>query len=226
MADKSMFETVLASTIHDMKNSLSYLLGQLDVISERLQVEDENYQAVSTIRYESTRINHALMQLLTLYKLEQNQLYIQRVDVDVEDFIDDCVAVHSELAARNKIQLNVECEDVITWSFDPDIISIALNNIISNSLRYSSARLTISVRIENGQLVIEIDDDGDGYPDFMLRQSDNFKKEINSQTGSTGLGLFFADTVAKSHQREGKQGVIHLENGGTLGGGRFQLYLP
>ncbi|MDJ0832265.1 MAG: HAMP domain-containing sensor histidine kinase [Gammaproteobacteria bacterium] len=226
MSEKGLFETVLASTVHDMKNSLSLLLGQLDVISEKLEQDQENQQAVSTLRYEAGRINYSLMELLTLYRLEKQQLGMNISEVIVADFIDDCVAGHSMMARNNGIRLEATCDDELIWFFDPDLVGIAINNILGNSIRYSHERVQISVQILDKQLLIQIDDDGNGYPQKLLDEVENFSTGVNAQTGSTGLGLYFAATIANCHQRQERQGRIQLANGAGLPGGSFQLHLP
>ncbi len=226
MTEISLFETVLASTVHDMKNSLSLLMGELDNITQRLENDAENQHAISSIRYESSRINLSLMQLLSLYKLENNQLAIQIVEVEVADFIEDCIAAHSPVASINGINLNVDCDDSLIWFFDPDMIGIAINNILGNSIRYTKSCILVTVKISDGRLLIQVDDDGDGYPENMVQDPESFIKRINYSTGSTGLGLFFSATVAHYHKRFGRQGDIMLENGKLLNGGCFQIYLP
>jgi len=226
MSEKSLFETVLASTVHDMKNSLGLLMGELDKIGHELDKDSENLNAVSSIRYESSRINYSLMQLLSLYKLENNQLVVQLVEVEVIDFIEDCIAAHAPLAASNKVQIDVNCDDSLIWFFDPDLVGIAINNIIGNSIRYTRSRILLSICIVDGYLLIKVDDDGPGYPQNMIQDPENFIKKVSYNTGSTGLGLFFSATVASSHKRNGKKGHILLKNEGELKGGEFQISLP
>lgn len=226
MTEISLFETVLASTVHDMKNSLSLLIGELDNITQRMDDDVENRHAISSIRYESSRINLSLMQLLSLYKLQNNQLTIQITEVEVADFIEDCVASHSLVAANNGMKINIDCDDSLIWFFDPDMIGITINNILGNSIRYSKSCIQVTIKVVEGRLRIQIDDDGDGYPENMIQDPENFIKRINYSTGSTGLGLFFSATVAHYHKRSGRQGDIKLQNGKLLSGGCFQIYLP
>lgn len=69
----NMFDTLLASTVHDMKNSLSLLMNELEVMGSKLERSNENRQTVSSLRYEASRINISLMELLALYKLEKSK---------------------------------------------------------------------------------------------------------------------------------------------------------
>lgn len=224
--DQSMFETVLASTVHDMKNSLSLLLSQLDNISDSLERETDNQLAVNDLRYQASRINISLMELLTLYKLDKKQVGIQFNEVIVVDFIADCIAAYSLLAENKDIQLDMQCDDALIWFFDPDMVGIAINNIIGNCIRYTKSKVLVSAELYNGQLSIRIDDDGQGYPENMIDEPEQLMKKINFNTGSTGLGLYFAATIAQRHQRQHRCGNIQIDNDSPIGGGCFQINLP
>ena len=60
--------------------------------------------------------------------------------------------------------------------------------------------LTIKVNgyVENGYLVLSIEDNGSGYPENMLQEGSQAKTKISISSGSTGLGLYFASIVANS----------------------------
>ena len=74
--DMSMF---LASSVHDMKNSISILIGGLEQVLEQVSPESfPAYQNVAHMVYESKRINSNLMQLLTLYKIGQHMYPLTR----------------------------------------------------------------------------------------------------------------------------------------------------
>ena len=226
MSEDSMFETLLASSVHDMKNSLSLLLSQLDEIGARLDQEVETRRSVSDLRYQAGRINVSLMQLLSLYKLEKDQIGVHLSDVFVADFIEDSIAGHSQLAEQRDTELLMSCDDELMWFFDPDLVGIALNNVIGNCLRYTRSKVHVSAGIEDKQLVIRVDDDGQGYPPAMLEHAGRGGTEIDASSGSTGLGLYFASTIARGHQRQQRHGEIRLANDGPLGGGSFIISLP
>jgi signal transduction histidine kinase len=101
-----------------------------------------------------------------------------------------------------------------------------LANSINNAIRYARHALLISAHDEGGQLVLSINDDGDGYPAQMIERQADYLQGINQSSGSTGLGLYFAARIAELHQRNGVHGRTAISNGGPLGGGLFSLYLP
>jgi hypothetical protein len=66
--------------------------------------------------------------------------------------------------------------------------------------------------------MITVEDDGPGFPDFLLAQGNSAQCGISFETGSTGLGLYFAGVVARLHKTGNDDnphcGSIHLNNGG------------
>ena len=226
MPEDSLFETVLASTVHDMKNSLGLLLARLEDITLQLEREHSLNSPVSALRYEAGRINTLLMQLLSLYKLDRNQLTVHPVEVDLIEFVEDCIAAHAAVAEQSGIALEQDCDEELLGFFDPDLVGIAINNILGNSIRYSRSRVLLAVRPSDDGLEFTVADDGEGYPQAMIENQGQYARRIDSSSGSTGLGLFFSDTVARLHRRGGRDGRISLDNGEPLGGGRFRLSLP
>ncbi len=222
----SMFETLLASTIHDMKNSLSLVLSELDNIGNRLDPADENKKSLTNLRYEASKINVTLMKLLSLYKLEKKHLSVQISEVLLVDLIEDSIAGHAALAQSRGISLSHDCDDELIWFVDPNLISIVLDNVISNSIRYSKSQVMVSAGFKDGLLQLDIEDDGNGYPEAMMLEPEDYVKRVDYATGSTGLGLYFAAMIAHSHQRQGRHGSIQLSNLNRLAGGCFRLLLP
>ena len=74
--------------------------------------------------------------------------------------------------------------------------------------------------------MIGVEDDGKGYPDSMQHTGTLNFKSLDFKSGSTSLGLFFASSVARLHSEGKRSGSIKLHNGGSLGGGVFEIWLP
>ena len=84
----------------------------------------------------------------------------------------------------------------------------------------------LSACASDSGVLIRIEDDGPGFPDFLLALGNAAQFGISFETGNTGLGLYFADAVARRHQAGDRTGRIQLDNDSQLGGGRFCLELP
>src|SRR5690554_1376255 len=90
------FALVLAASVHDMKNSVGMLLQTLEELSATPPPASSPVAAkMGVLGYEAARINSELIQLLSLYRMQENSLLLQ---ID-ECYVDD---VLSEQVARNE----------------------------------------------------------------------------------------------------------------------------
>lgn len=230
MENKMSFSDILASTLHDTKNSLGLLFNNLeDIIASCREQNCARHEEFYALQYEIQRLNHSLIRLLSLYKAEKSQL-VANIDYNaIGDFLEEVAIAHERLLASRGIRIETVCEQSLFWAFDRNLIEGVLDNIINNAFRYATSTVRISAAVENGYLALSIEDDGAGYPPSMLineNKQPQFKKEIDFKTGSTGLGLYFSLMVAAMHVNRDKAGFISITNDGKLGGGIFSIYLP
>lgn len=219
------FSFIIASSVHDMKNSVGMLLNTIgDVISQYPPQSENHAKSYAVLEYEAARINSELIQLLSIYRLEHDDIRVHIDEYYVIDMLNDQIARNHGVFQTRKIQLEVDCDDKLQGYFDADLIGSVMNNILVNCARYCKNQLYISARNTDEGLCISIEDDGPGYPENMLDNPAD--TEIGFAGGKPHLGLFFAQRVALMHQSKDQQGFIRLHNGGKLGGGCFSLYLP
>ncbi|WP_196138456.1 sensor histidine kinase KdpD [Aliikangiella sp. G2MR2-5] len=221
------FSTILASTVHDMKNSLGMMLDALNSILSSIpdeqRVKSANHFGV--VQYESSRVNNALMQLLAIYKIENEKLPFNPGYHNLYDFIEEQVVGHSPLLDAKGFEVEIDIDDEIELFFDDSLLTLIITNVLGNAIRYANKKIRVTYEHEESHSIL-INDDGPGYPKSMIDMAGNYLLGINQSTGSTGLGLFFADKVAGMHQHGDKRGKIALENGGPLNGGIFKITIP
>ncbi len=233
-ADKLDISTFLLSSIHDMKNSLgmmaSYLEDALTEGATHIPADTPMRRKTAQALYEAQRVNDHLIQLLALYKIDQAFYPFDPQDQPLNDLAQEALARAKPLADSKGIELDCDCPDDIYGWLDYELVFGVVVQALHNALNYTKSRVRLSIEIHDKTsatgIVIRIEDDGPGFPDFLLAQGNGALQGINFDTGSTGLGLYFAGVVARLHKAGGKTGQIHLANGGQLGGGQFSLELP
>ena len=221
------FSTVIASTVHDMKNSLGLLMQSYGQLVERLPTNEHDSTERGVIEYEILRLNGMLVQMLGLYKLGVNQLPLRPSYLELEEFLEDQLARHHDILRSRHIEGTYEVDEFgLMGFFDAELVGSVVGNVINNAIRYTRSAIHLRAAMDGDQLVITISDDGSGYPPAMLENQSDYILGINMSTGSTGLGLYFGQRIAELHQRNGNSGHIALSNGGALGGGEFRIWLP
>jgi K+-sensing histidine kinase KdpD len=221
------FASVLASTVHDMKNSLCMLIQSTELIQQESQMLSESARdELARLNYEANRLNSNLLQLLSLYRLERNQLPVQIDEYYLSDITEEVLLKNQFFSEQRKLQIELRQPDSLCWFFDYDLIINLLNDAVANALRYCKSRIVLQVSTRDNTLYIEVHDDGPGFPDFMLNSDSLDMNTPDLANNHTGLGIFFAKLIAGAHLNKGEYGTVTLSNGGQLGGGVFCLTLP
>lgn len=223
------FSTVLASSVHDMKNSVGMLIFSLQKLIEESSPQTAQQKAVfSQLEYEAARINNDLVQLLTLYRLDEKILSASVDEASVSEVLSDQIARNETLLVNKGIAIKLNCDEGLIGFFDAELIGSVVNNLLVNSARYARTQISISAKIAPPYLVIDIEDDGIGFPDAMLtNNAENEGEGASSRTlGATGLGLVFAQKILSLHGINDTKGYLEFSNSGINGGARVRLYVP
>lgn len=220
------FSAILASSAHDMKNSLCLLIQLIEEVSEQVP-QGSATENMAKVHYEAQRINSGLIQLLTLYRDQQGALPLNVDKHHWDEVLEELLLNNEVYLEQRGISVTTDIDESAAGYFDKDLISHLLNDVIINAMRYTADKLFITVTVDsNKECQVSVHDNGDGFPNDMLKQAQMPMQQLDMKKGRTGLGLYFAHFIAEAHQRNDKKGFIELKNNGHLGGGVFSLTLP
>ena len=222
------FSDFIASSIHDMKNSLSIQIGSLEDLLAEYQQKDVSLtcKKLEHMIYEANRMNGNLIQILSLYKLGKSIYPIDMSDQPVKEVIEEVVSQYQSIMDSKGISIKIECDENCYWNLDRDLVTGVLINALNNAYKYTSDKIQIAGKIDGGFLEICVADNGKGYPEKFLQEDVAANKGISFTSRSTGLGFYFSSRVASMHKNGAKHGVFNIKNGGVYGGGCFILKLP
>ncbi|MFZ2852740.1 MAG: HAMP domain-containing sensor histidine kinase [Rhodocyclaceae bacterium] len=223
------FTDFIASSIHDMKNSLNMQVSALEKIAVqcRQQGDAPTFESLGLVIYQANRMNSNLIQLLSLYKLGKSIYPVDIAEQSIADLIEEALLQNKSITEFKGISVSVDCDASLYWYFDRDLLTGVLINALNNAYNYTSDKIRVAVGIDDGYLELRVEDNGQGYPEHMLLNDAILAdKGISFSSGSTGLGFYFSSRVAKMHKNGNRQGSLTIENGGAFGGGCFVLRLP
>ncbi|WP_086932961.1 CHASE2 domain-containing protein [Agarilytica rhodophyticola] len=145
--------------------------------------------------------------------------------IDLHAVLDAAYYSVVDYAAANDINIKIEREDNDFWVLgDGDLLERAIQNLLTNAIKYSFSRNDIILRIcsEGANIQIKVIDYGVGINEKDSRLIfDRYKRggAVHDQPGA-GLGLYFIKTVMKKHS-----GTINIDS--VVGEGScFTLTLP
>ncbi len=221
------FSTLMASTVHDMKNVIAAVSQAYESLLAEMPKELQRSPQARLIEQEALRLDAMLMQLLGLYKLEHGQLLLQQVYCRIDELFEDLHNRHRELLAYRNITLDIELDDPdLEGYLDVSLIGTVLDNALGNALNYCKKTIRLSAQREDNGILLSINDDGPGYPASLLgavREKES--SSIDRNSGSTGLGLYFAASIIAMHDQDERPARLELTNQGHLPGACMTIWI-
>jgi two-component system, OmpR family, phosphate regulon sensor histidine kinase PhoR len=188
-----------AAVSHELRTPLARLLALLELAA--LPGEDVAAH-VDQARREIDAIRELIDEVLFLAELESGSRVVSLGAEPVLPVLEQVVEELREQAARAGVSLAVEGEPDATAEVRPRMLRVVARNLAENAIRYAGpgANATLSVRREDGAVVIRIADDGVGVDqEDLSRLFERFYRADRSRhTRGTGLGLAIVKHVVAS----------------------------
>ena len=195
-----------AIIIHDIKNSLGVLEGELRRLSDDVPRAQQAHVTCLALQ-------EKLIAFLTLYKADSQGLRAQVEAVSPLDFLDALVREHG-VARSSDILLQVDETDMpLIGFFDEHLVALALEAALQNASRFARSQIALGCRKHpEGGVIFTVRDDGPGIG-------------TQEKKPSTGLGMDLCNAIATAHNKETRHGEARLSNH-PEGGALFELCLP
>ncbi|HIK37604.1 MAG TPA: response regulator [Geminocystis sp. M7585_C2015_104] len=190
----------LAATSHEIRTSMNGIIAMLDFLAEE-NLSLEQFYYVEIARNSATLLLHLLNDILDFYKMEAGKLTIEKFCFNLPEKLKKIYQFFLPIAEKKglKLVLNIEgLKDVTLVKGDPYRLTQVLNNLVSNSIKFTEAgeiTITSSLEIREGQLLFttSVRDTGIGIPPEKLTKLFKPFSQVDDSTtrkyGGTGLGL-------------------------------------
>jgi signal transduction histidine kinase len=210
-------KTFLQNVSHEFRTPLMSIQSYTEGI--KYEVVD-NDTAIPVILSEIKRMTNLVEDLLYLSRLDAIEENYSYTNLNFKELINRCVQGMNLLAERNSLILRTNLPtEIIQIYADEEKLSRAINNILSNCIRYANKCILIDLKIiDTTNLKLLISDDGPGFNDLDL--SNIFERFYKGRKGNFGLGLSISKNII-----EKLNGKIHAENSPSGTGAIFIIEL-
>ena len=197
----------VAHLAHELKTPLNVLA----MYSESLQMsggleENSRIEAVNAISDEIQRLTVLIDNLLNITRIEMGSLKLERQRVNLKELLQDAFNHVARSGRERSLEFVIEIPESIPATFvDKGLLRVALNNLLTNAIKYSNAGGTVTLGAEDTpeKLRIFVRDTGIGIrPEDQGRIFDRFFRADDEQTRSRsghGLGLSLARDIVQLH---------------------------
>jgi signal transduction histidine kinase len=222
---------ILGTVAHDLKNPLGVILGRTEILKEMIGnagALDDNVQAqIAYIRDAAKRLTEMVDDLVSDAMTDALDITIRREPVDISVLVQEVSEANRPLAARKEQTITVAAPPNHAAMCDADRIREAIDNLVSNAVKYSPIGGAIDLLVAqapNG-ILVEVRDQGAGLsPEDISRLFGRFQRLSAKPTAgetSTGLGLSIVKRIVDLHG-----GRITVESAGPGKGAVFKMMLP
>jgi signal transduction histidine kinase/DNA-binding NarL/FixJ family response regulator len=221
---------ILGTVAHDLKNPLGVILGRTEMLTELIGAgsSKENVTAqVEHIRDATKRLTSMVDHLISDAMADAFDITIRREPVDIAGLVGEVVDANQPLARNKQQAITVSAPPNFVTMCDTDRMREAIDNLVSNAIKYSpiGGKITVAVSHEGSNTVIRIADQGAGLsPEDLGRLFGRFQRLSAKPTAgesSTGLGLSIVKRIIDMHG-----GEVTASSGGPGQGSTFTVTLP
>jgi PAS domain S-box-containing protein len=220
MAEKlALAGTLTAGLAHEIRNPLNAATLQLTVLSRMLRKAPEALRPsldgpIELVQSELRRLDVLLQDFLSFARPRE---YVFS-PVDPAAVVRHVAALLGEAAAAVGKELRIDALESAEIRADRDALEQVILNLAKNAIDAARHRVVIRMSADEGQVCIEVGDDGVGIPAEVLDRI--FEPFFTTKPSGTGLGMAIAHTIVDAH--DGAVEVDTSEGEGTT----FRVRLP
>ena len=209
----------LANMSHEIRTPLNGIVGFTQLLKST-ELDSEQEEFITVIENSSENLLTIVNDILDLAKIQAQKIELETISFNAVDKFESAIESYGAKAAEKDIDLSFYIDPDIPKMLrgDPTKISQILVNLISNSIKFTSFRGTVDVRIEKMYehdkavgLKFSVKDNGIGISEEQKNKIfDVFAQadmSTNRKFGGTGLGLSIS---AKLVQIMG--GILDIES--------------
>ncbi len=198
---KSKFAMSLA---HDLKSPLSSIKADIDGMKAGYcgDLNPKQKQCIAGCDAVADRMNAIIMELIDTYKYEARIARLNLTRFDLRDVISEQKSELDAVSKSKNITLTIESSNKeLPVDADREKIVRAVNNILSNSIKYTPAggKIVVKLQAEPGFARMEFINNGTPIPEDMLDKIFDKFERLDTSVEGHGLGLAIAKDIIELH---------------------------
>ena len=206
---------------HELRTPLTLILGPLEDLVKSNTLSSKDHHRISVIHQSAVRLLNLINQILDFRKTETQNKRLCVTKGNLTNVVYEVGLKYKELNSKPDIQILIEIEEENMFLFfDKEIITMILDNLISNALKYTDKgyiRIRTEWVTENGIRYAQLSVEDTGYgigQEALTHIFERYYQESGEhQASGTGIGLALVKNLVKLH--EGDIQVKSLPDIGT-----------
>jgi len=216
---------ILDAFAHQFKTPLAAILTAAGSLRETGPLIASQQDMVETIESQASGLGRLTTRLLRMARLDRDEVQPKLQVTDLAAVVRHLADPYQSLASGHHLVVNIADQTVEVLS-DPDMLGLAIAQLLDNAFRYSPPDSTITITAEavDDFAVVRVANEGpEIVPEDRYRIFDRFYRgKAGHHASGTGLGLYVAKKIVLAHGGTLKLDTEHVYGQGTT----FYLKLP
>ena len=224
---ESSRQEFVSNVSHELKTPITSIKVLADSLIAQEDAPAELYREFMVdITDELERENKIINDLLALVKLDKKASELNVTNTSINDLLEMILKRLRPLAAKRNIEIVFESFRPVNAEIDEVKLSLALNNLIENAIKYNyeDGWIRVSLNADHKFFYVKVADSGVGIPEDcqnnIFERFYRVDKARSRDTGGSGLGLSITRNVIILHK--GAIRVYSKEKAGTT----FTIRIP
>jgi signal transduction histidine kinase len=194
----------IAGVSHDIRTPLSMILGYAGEMEDDPSLPKPARERCARICAQGVKLRDLVSDLNLVSRLEYSMQPLLRRPVRAAKLLREAVTGFLNGGVDEKFQVEIEPADETVWiDADGRLLERAVTNLLQNSAVHNPAgcRITVSLRAQEKDCLLAVEDDGIGIKPEKLRRLQAAIRSGKglSRTGEHGLGLRIVGSIARAH---------------------------
>ena len=187
-----------ADASHEIRTPLTVIKGMLEVLLRKKREPEQYEEKIKEVITQTDRLNVLLDQLLQLARLESGS--VKEETVLLHNSIKETASKYEKQMVAKSIQLQNTIPENITVRADGSLLSIMIDNLISNAIKYGTPNSRILIAWDVPIKSFSISNEGPGISQeqipFLFNRFYRMDSSRSSLTPGSGLGLAIVKKLA------------------------------
>lgn len=214
----------VSNVSHELKTPLAIIQNNASYLQTVELTEEKRKECAGIIVDACRRLTGLITNILKLNKLENQQIFPELNEFDLDTQLSECILSFDELLEQRDIELVADLEERVKIKSDGELLGLVWNNLLSNAVKFTppGGKIIVSLKTEGAMAVVKLSDTGCGISSEVgKRIFEKFYQGDSSHAAQgNGLGLALVKRVVdivggsisvESVLGEGSTFVVQLE---------------
>lgn len=208
---RQLHATFVNAMAHELKTPAAVVRNTAEYLATGAKPEKQDHY-INVLTRESESMDTLLNRMLTYTRVLDGNVEFKPVKTDLSKLAEEAIIPYTDLIAEKWMTVDLSVRPTVTTKCDPALMSMVIDNLISNAVRYGNPGSRIVVRLN--EMVFSVWNEAEALSEEDLASvwTPMFVSERRAKDSETGgMGLAISAGILKRHGFT--YGASNVENG-------------